>query len=116
MAVTGTPVYPAVRRSYRASWVLHPQDDTTVITVDGDLDVASAGSFVAALAALAAGASDALIDMAGVEFIDSSTMRALVRAHQLFESLGLRLTVRSPSRPVRRMLGLCQLDQVINTG
>jgi anti-sigma B factor antagonist len=115
MAVTDTPVYPAVKRSHRASWVLLREEDKTVITVDGDLDVASAGAFVAALAALAAGASDAVIDMAGVDFIDSSTMRALVRAHELFESFGLRLTVRSPSRPVRRMLGLCQLDEVINT-
>jgi anti-anti-sigma factor len=95
--------------------VLRNQPGTTVVTVEGDLDLASAGAFVAALAAVAAGASDALVDMAAVEFIDSSTMRALVRAHRLFESLGLRLTVREPSRPVRRMLGLCQLDEVINT-
>jgi anti-anti-sigma factor len=116
MAVIDTSVHPAVRYSRRASWVVRHQEGATVITVEGDLDLASAGAFVAALAAIAAGASDALIDMAGVEFIDSSTMRALVRAHRLFESLGLRLTVRQPSRPVRRMLGLCQLDQVINTG
>jgi ABC-type transporter Mla MlaB component len=94
MAVIDTSVHPAVRHSRHASWVLHNEEGTTVITVEGDLDLA---------------------DMAGVEFIDSSTMRALVRAHRLFESLGLRLTVREPSRPVRRMLGLCQLDEVINT-
>jgi anti-anti-sigma factor len=115
MTVTGTSAYPAVRLARRASWVVRREDGGTVMTVDGDLDLASSGAFVAALAAVGAGGTDAVIDMAGVGFMDSSTLRALVGAHRLFERLGLRLTVRAPSRPVRRMLALCRLEEVINT-
>jgi len=113
--MTDTSVYPTVALSRHASWVVLEEDESTVIAVEGELDLAAAGAFVAALAAVGAGASDALVDMARVEFIDSSTMRALVAAHRLFENLGVRLTVRAPSRPVRRMLGLCRLEDTINT-
>jgi len=113
MAVIAAPVYPAIRLSRHASWTLLQGPGTAAITVEGDLDLACAGAFVAALAAVGAGGSDAVVDMAGVEFIDSSTLRALAGASRLFENLGRRLTLRAPSRPVRRMLGLCRLNEVI---
>jgi len=115
MTVTATPAHLGVRPARRASWTLLGEEGGTLMTVDGDLDLASAGAFVAALAGVSAGGTDAVVDMAGVEFVDSSTVRALVGAQRLFERLGLRLTVRAPSRPVRRMLALCRLEEVINT-
>ena len=115
MTVTGAPADLGVRLARRASWTVHQEEGHWLMTVDGDLDLASAGAFVAALAALGAAGTDAVVDMAGVEFVDSAAVRALVGAHRLFERFGLKLTVRAPSRPVRRMLALCRLEQVIAT-
>jgi anti-anti-sigma factor len=85
----------------------------TLFTVVGDLDFACAGAFAAALAAIAANGADPVLDMAGVAFIDSAALDAMDRVQRLFAILGLTLTVRSSSRPVRRLLGLCQLDGLI---
>jgi len=52
--------------------------------------------------------------MARVEAIDATAVGALVCVHRLFEILGLALTVRAPSRPVRRVLGVCQLENLIS--
>ncbi len=44
------------------------------------------------LAAVGADASDVIVDMARVDFIDLSGLDAVLRAHRLFEILGLSFT------------------------
>lgn len=54
----------------------------TTVRVNGDLDLASAPSFhAAAEGALAGGVSRLVIDFAGITFIDSTGLGALVRIH-----------------------------------
>jgi len=86
----------------------------TVVALEGELDFESAGPVAAALIAVADEGCDVTVDMAGVEFIDCSGLSALLRAHRSFESLGRSLTVRAPSRPVRRMLDVFQLENLIS--
>src|SRR3984885_2864622 len=49
-----------------------------VVTLSGELDVADAASVVAALAATVAREREIIIDLAGLEFIDSTGLAALV--------------------------------------
>jgi anti-sigma B factor antagonist len=49
------------------------------------------------------------IDLAGVEFIDSSGLRTLLAAHEDQELRGARLELCRPSEPVRRLLELTAL-------
>jgi len=105
-----------VALSGNASWVRSREGARTVLTVDGELDSASAGAVAAALAAVGADGCDVVVDMTRVDFIDLSGLDALIRAHRLFEILGLSLTVRAPSRPVRHMLGVYQREDLISPG
>jgi anti-anti-sigma factor len=111
VAVTATPA--SVTGFEYASWVSSREGARTLLTVAGDVDFACAGAFAAALAVVAHAASDVVIDMSGVAFIDTAGLNAMVLAHRLFEILGLALVVRAPSHPVRRLLGVSRLDGLI---
>ena len=50
-----------------------------------------------------------VVDVAGVTFIDSSGLRAIVEAHQARASSGSRLVLRSPSPAVQRLLEISGL-------
>jgi anti-sigma B factor antagonist len=50
-----------------------------------------------------------VLDLAGVSFIDSSGLRALVEAHQARFDRGSRLLLRSPSAAVQRLLEISGL-------
>ena len=113
MTVNATLSSTRVSPSQTVSWVISQEGDGTVVTVEGELDLGSAAVFAAALAAVGAGSSDAIVDMARVDAIDATALGALVCVHRLFEILGLALTVRAPSRPVQRVLGVCQLESLI---
>ena len=50
-----------------------------------------------------------VVDLAGVTFIDSSGLRAIVEAHQARSAAGTRLVLRSPSAAVQRLLEISGL-------
>lgn len=50
-----------------------------------------------------------ILDVAGVTFIDSSGLRAIVEAHQARTVAGSRLVLRSPSAAVQRLLEISGL-------
>ena len=78
----------------------------TVLWVRGDLDIAVDEQVVAAVAdALAAGVGTAqlTLDLSGVDFIDSSGLRALLRIHKHY---GPRVRVGALSAVVARLLEL----------
>lgn len=74
------------------------------LTVRGDLDAMSAPDLHAALAACTEG--DVEVDMAGVTFIDSSGLAAVIEAHLRLRPSGRRLTIVDRSPVVRRLLDL----------
>ena len=73
--------------------------DATTLALCGDLDFCSAPELTAALADL----SVDHVELSGVSFLDPSGLRVLRQAHQ---SRPHGLTLRSPSRCVRRLLDL----------
>ena len=82
-------------------------DATTVISVSGELDLASSPALEEELERVAQ--SDAqlvVVDLRGLEFMDSTGLSVLVRAHQRAEEHGRRLGLVNGSQQVQRLLTL----------
>ena len=54
------------------------------------------------------------LDVSALTFVDSIGARALLQLHNSVESIGRRLVIRSPARPVWRVLKILGLDQILN--
>src|ERR1700733_4051451 len=109
MTAVIAPAPRGVALSGNASWVISRERGNTVVTVEGEIDSASAGAIASALALAGATAAQVTVDLSNVDFVGLAGLAALQRVHRLFEILGLSLSLRSPSSSVRRMLGLLQL-------
>jgi anti-sigma B factor antagonist len=78
-----------------------------VIFAEGDLDLVGAPAVSAAMPA--AGDTPVILDMAGVAFMDSSGLRAVLEARQACVDAGRPFGIARPSEPVRRVLELVDL-------
>jgi anti-anti-sigma factor len=88
-------------------------DRGVVVTVAGEVDIATSPQLRdACLRAMESGA-DVGIDLAGVTFLDSSGLSALVEARQRIDGLGGRFEIRAASRPARRVLEISGLDATL---
>ena len=77
-----------------------------VVAVAGDLDVASAAGFVEAVAAEFQASDSMVLDLAGVTFLDSTGLGALIELRNGAVGRGGRFSVRNPSSAVERVLSL----------
>jgi anti-sigma B factor antagonist len=88
-------------------------DDEVVVEVQGEVDMAAAPEFSASLRhALEDCRGRVLIDLAGVTFIDSQGLKALVRAYKSYGHQHRRVILRAPQPQTRRVLEISGLDQV----
>src|SRR4051812_29944745 len=85
--------------------------DSATVTPRGDIDVAATPSFRASLqTALAApGVGTILVDMAGVAFIDSTAIGALVAGHTAADRQGTAFRVINPGPMVTMVLTITGL-------
>jgi anti-anti-sigma factor len=75
------------------------------IALSGELDVASAEILAEALAeACAAGARELVLDLGGIEFMDSTGLNAILRGQKLCEEHGCRWSLTPARQPVKRVL------------
>ena len=82
-----------------------PVDGSHLIVAAGELDLASTSEMSAIFAMSAAGPQDSVVlDLMGVDFIDSSALGTILRAAQQLEAVGKRLHVVAPDGPVKRLL------------
>jgi anti-anti-sigma factor len=82
-------------------------DDTTVISVSGELDLASSPALDEELERVAQSeAQVVVVDLRNLEFMDSTGLSVLVRAHQRAEENGRRLGLVNGSQQVQRLLTL----------
>jgi anti-sigma B factor antagonist len=88
------------------------RDGQVIVALRGVLDVADAVSVAAALTAVAARQRDIIIDLAGLEFIDSSGVAALVRGRRQARYAGGELLLAAPQQQVLRVLTLTRLIDV----
>ncbi|MBS3941734.1 MAG: STAS domain-containing protein [Actinobacteria bacterium] len=89
----------------------------TIVEVAGQLDVATAPEFrQVLLEAQYGGASQVLVDVAGIEFVDSMGLGVLIGAHKRARSHdGAALVLARPSERMRHLLALTGLDTVLVT-
>jgi len=81
--------------------------DALVLALHGELDLTSAPVFERELGAAQSSNADRLvIDLSGLEFMDSTGLRALLLARERAESDGHGLTLRRGPRQVQRVLEL----------
>lgn len=84
--------------------------DTTVLSIEGDLDLASAPSLKWALADLQSGGRrHVVVDLSKVSFIDSTALGVLVGAQRAMDQ-GVRLAVACDEENVLRIFELTGLD------
>ena len=80
-----------------------------VVGLSGELDVADAASVAASLAAIAAGQPPIIVDLAGLEFIDSSGVAALARGRRLARQAGGDVLLAAPRQQVLLVLACIRL-------
>ena len=89
-----------------------PVDAGHLVVAEGELDITATNELSTVLAM--AGASPertVVLDLIGVEFIDSSALGVIMRAAGELETAGQALLVVAPNGPVRRLLEITNLTQ-----
>lgn len=90
---------------------------TTLLTVGGELDLATAGHLERAVSAcLSAGSPDVALDLAGVTFMDRSGIHALLLAQRLVNAGGGRFRLVALSPSVGRILVPGDLRRLLTMG
>lgn len=101
----------------QAARFLPAPDGAPVLEVHGEIDVAVAEEFSAAISGLVdTGAPVVTVDLEHVVFIDSSGLGALVTASQRAASRGATVVVRNPQGPVRRVFEITGLLETFGIG
>jgi anti-sigma B factor antagonist len=85
-----------------------------VVALRGELGETDAASVAAALAGVAARTPEIIVDLAGLEFIDSSGLAALVLARVQARQAGGDLLLAAPRDQVLRVLGVIRLAEVFS--
>ena len=95
-----------------------PPRARTQIVLAGEHDISTGAELAATLARAIAtdDEADLVVDLAGVSFMDASTLTVLLRARIYLRDRRRRLHVQNPSRPCRRVLDLCQLHGLVLSG
>lgn len=88
-------------------------DGSAVVSVVGDVDLASAAQLGEALGAALRHSSHLVVDVTDMTFIDSSGLSVLVQAHRRAAEAGGTLTLRHPSLTLRRLLAITRLETVL---
>jgi anti-sigma B factor antagonist len=91
------------------------RDDVAVMRLGGDLDIVSAPVFRAALQeAVETGPGSVVVDLSGLQFIDSSGLGSLVAIRRnLLSAGGLLVCVVTPQSRTADLLRLTGLDRVL---
>lgn len=87
-------------------------DGHVVVALRGELDIADAASVAAALVAVAAPNLEIIVDLAGLEFIDSSGVAALAHGRKHARHTQGDLLLAAPQDQVLRVLTLTRLIDV----
>jgi anti-sigma B factor antagonist len=109
MDLAAEPESPA-RLRIEDTWIGH----RAVIAASGELDIATAGELgEVVMRAIEAGAADVWLDLSGIEFMDSSGLRALLVARRALIERRRRLAVICGPGPVSRVLRIAGLEDRI---
>lgn len=80
--------------------------DMKIIVLSGEIDINGAAELHTLLQKAVNTASGVNVDVAGVTFIDSTVITALIKSHKLARTAGCRFAVVNPEAQVRRVLAV----------
>src|SRR5579863_1219196 len=96
----------------KAAGLTMQQQENGVVVVAGELSLAEAPILERHLAdVLATASSTIVVDLADVEFIDSTGLSVLVRAQQQASERGVEFGVQNPRAQAHRLLSLTGLEE-----
>jgi anti-anti-sigma factor len=84
-----------------------------VMALAGDLDIVGVAAATAAIASAVTARQRLIIDLAALEFIDCSGVRALLGVQELARQAGGDVLLAAPQAPVLRLLTLLRLADVL---
>jgi anti-anti-sigma factor len=88
----------------------------SIIWLRGEHDLATDGELRRTLArAIAHNNADIVVDLSRVEFMGASTLGVIVAAWNSLRQESRSLTMRSPSPHVRRVIGICGLQNLLSS-
>jgi anti-anti-sigma factor len=98
------------------SMVTEARDGAVVVVLHGELDLATAPEVEDAVVGRVRDGGWVVLDLRGLEFMDSSGVRVIVAAHGLAQESGGRLTIvrAVPDGPVQRVLEISGLEGVLD--
>ena len=110
ITVSDEPSSKAPRAIGRLRIGSRERDRSHTLVLEGELDIASAPMLEATIEDICAQRpSELILDMTGVEFVDSSGMNALLRGKALCERHGCEFSMSPAQRPVERVLEVTRL-------
>lgn len=89
-------------------------DGATVIYVQGEIDLATAGRLRDAIEPHMGPDQTIVLDLSGVEFMDSSCLKVLVQARGRLTRDGGSLILRNPSPLAHRLLTLADVEFILS--
>jgi anti-sigma B factor antagonist len=93
----------------------YSSQDVTVLTLAGRIDSVTAPELRAQLSrSITRRPPNIVVDLTGVDFIDSSGLAAIVQGMRSCRAGGGNLCLSNPQRPVRMILELTRLDRAID--
>jgi anti-anti-sigma factor len=90
-----------------------PSETQVILRLEGELDSSSAPAFAKAIAELDASPRPVLLDMAGVSFIDSTGVGAVVAARRTLDQRFASLRILNPRERARFVFELTGLGELI---
>ena len=91
-----------------------PPPARTELRLHGEHDLSSAVALAETIArAIADDEADLVVDLSDVRFMDASTITVILRARAYLGDRHRLLELRDPSPFSRRLLGLCELEDLI---
>ncbi len=88
-------------------------DEGALIRLRGDLDTSTAPELWARIVELDPDASLTVLDLAELDFVDSTGIGCLFRLHQHVADGGGMVVARHPSPQIRRLMEMTQLNRLI---
>jgi anti-sigma B factor antagonist len=87
-----------------------PVEGALLVTASGELDLAAAPRLATVLSIATQGAEpNVVLDLAAVDFVDSTALGAIMHASTEAEAVGKQMMVVAPDGPVRRLLEITNL-------
>ena len=100
-----------VRMDFKVSSTMIEDSGVLLVSVEGELDIASAEQLVEPTEAAVSAACPLILDLSQCSFIDSSGLRSVLQANHALSEVGVRLVLVTDQPQAKKLLSLTDIDQ-----